>query len=446
MGRSRRDGAAWARVARRGGTDPLEAGQDAQYLTVDPDSGALVVTGAGTAPTATALRVQDGDSTRTALVGDDRALLVRDVTAAEAKVASAQEPAALMAAGEVFTGPWEDVLPYAAISVAIFTDQPSATQGAVVEFSEDGLDVIRAVPTTIPANFQAYFSLAPEARFVRFRYTNGPTAQTLLRVQVLYRFQPPAIVEQPLAAALTDANLATVTRAVLAARDDAGTYGPLRRDATGRLLVDVEDTAALTDAQLRASSVLVSGPLTDAQLRATPVPVATELEAAGPLATEVTLAAIPPLIDAVEQLLTFIRDEQYRRTDPLPPGTNTIGHVVTEVQSVDVYVLPSGTRTVNGESAALLVSGLTRVAFDVNVTTVAGTLSPAMTLHVDRMGADGIWYTIYSSPSITAARQVSTSIGQGMTVGQSLAAQLRVRWVITGTAPGFTFSASLVGK
>jgi hypothetical protein len=54
----------------------------------------------------------------------------------------------------------------------------------------------------------------------------------------------------------------------------------------------VTATGPLTDAQLRAAAVPVSGPLTDGQLRATPVPVSGTVTASGPL-TDAQLRATP---------------------------------------------------------------------------------------------------------------------------------------------------------
>lgn len=54
----------------------------------------------------------------------------------------------------------------------------------------------------------------------------------------------------------------------------------------------VTASGPLTDTQLRASAVPVSGPLTDAQLRATPVPVSGTVTASGPL-TDAQLRATP---------------------------------------------------------------------------------------------------------------------------------------------------------
>lgn len=351
-GRSRRDGAAWARVARRGGTDPAGDGQDAQFLTVDPDSGALVVTGAGAAATATALRVQDGDTTRTAVVGEDRALLVRDVTAADAKVDAANFPATALAAGETFTGAWVDVLRYAAITVVVLVDQPSAANGAVVDFSADGVNVARSVSASIPANVGSYFSLAPEARFYRLRYTNGATALAAApKGQVLLRFQPPALVEQPLGAAITDVNLAQINRAAVSGRLPDGRYLPVAITAEQRLLVSNGHTQPLTDAQLRAAAVPVATgltqPLTDAQLAARlPLPVATP----SGLATD---AALVPLLDGLEALLTTLRDEQMRRTDPLVHGESFIGYVG---ESEEIATRQGRYRWSGGKAATSVVS------------------------------------------------------------------------------------------
>ncbi len=130
---------------------------------------------------------------------------------------------------------------------------------------------------------------------------------------------------------------------------------------------------------------------------------------------------------------------------PLPPGRDTIGHVITVLEPRTLLAEPSTARTTDGAFGPFSVGDLSRVAFDVNVTTVAG-VGSNLVFTVDRLGADDVWYPMFTSPNITAARKVSTSIGQGMTIAQSLATNIRITYVITGTTPSFTFSASLVGK
>lgn len=148
----------------------------------------------------------------------------------------------------------------------------------------------------------------------------------------------------------------------------------------------------------------------------------------------------------MELLLTELRDTVYRRTDPLPPGGASIGHVTLDLEAETLYLLPSASRNSGGTSLPFDTSRKSRVAVDVNVSAVSGTLSPSLRVFVDRLGADDQWYVIYASSSVTATSTMSTTIGQGMTVGQSLGAQCRFRWEITGANPNITFSASVVGK
>lgn len=223
-----------------------------------------------------------------------------------------------------FEGAWEDVRDFASITVTVLTDQPSAANGAVIQFTDDVNvgTVMRSVATTIPANVATggtFFSLAPQGRFFRIRYTNGATAQTTFRSQVLLKFSPVTEPTQPLGATITDANTAAVSRAHLTARQATGQWTSLLTNASGHLSTRVENqpaeyplpasqvssltpqTNALTDSQLRATPVAVSGtvtatgPLTDAQLRATPVPVSGTVTTADPVSPFARLLKFEPL-------------------------------------------------------------------------------------------------------------------------------------------------------
>jgi hypothetical protein len=86
-----------------------------------------------------------------------------------------------------------------------------------------------------------------------------------------------------------------------------------------------------------------------------------------------------------------------------------------------------------------------RLAVDINVTAVSGT-TPSMTLYVERQGADGNWYPIWTSSAITATGQTTTSVGPGCATTAVVTSILRFRAAITGTTPSFTMSASIIGR
>lgn len=105
----------------------------------------------------------------------------------------------------------------------------------------------------------------------------------------------------------------------------------------------------------------------------------------------------------------------------------------------------SSAQTANGNSADLSVGQYTELAIDANITAVAG-VNPTLQLFLDRKGADNIYYPIWQSVTFTATGQASTSVGAGLSIAQSFGSTVRLRWVISGTNPSFTLSASIIGK
>ena len=104
--------------------------------------------------------------------------------------------------------------------------------------------------------------------------------------------------------------------------------------------------------------------------------------------------------------------------------------------------------TASGSSGSISLGPVPRaiqaLAVDVNVSAASGT-SPSLTLILERLAADGNWYQIWSPTAITAAGTASTSVGPGCATAQVFTQTIRLRWVISGTSPSFTFSASIVG-
>jgi hypothetical protein len=105
----------------------------------------------------------------------------------------------------------------------------------------------------------------------------------------------------------------------------------------------------------------------------------------------------------------------------------------------------SAAHTVSGNSGDLICDQYQELAVDVNVTAVTGT-NPSMTLSIQRKGADGVYYPIWTSSAITAPGVTSVSIGPGLAQAASIGDIVLLVWTITGTTPSFTFSASIIAK
>jgi hypothetical protein len=106
----------------------------------------------------------------------------------------------------------------------------------------------------------------------------------------------------------------------------------------------------------------------------------------------------------------------------------------------------SAVQNASGNSSDLNVSAFKELAIDANVTALTGT-NPTVQFFIDRKGADGVYYQIWNSASISAVGAVSDSVGPGLNKAQSLGSIVRFRWVIGGSgSPTVTFSASLVAK
>ena len=104
----------------------------------------------------------------------------------------------------------------------------------------------------------------------------------------------------------------------------------------------------------------------------------------------------------------------------------------------------SAAHTSSGDFGDLAVSTCRRIAVDINITAVSGT-SPTIQFFIDRKDANGFYYNIWSSNTVSASTPISTTIGAFAAINQALGSTVKLRWTITGTSPNFTFSASVIG-
>ncbi len=123
----------------------------------------------------------------------------------------------------------------------------------------------------------------------------------------------------------------------------------------------------------------------------------------------------------------------------------TTGTVGTQAVGATVLNQASATQTTSGMSGTLAVGAYRELLVAVNVSAVAGT-TPTLTLAVDSLGADGVWYTLWTSAAMTAVGQTIASLGVEAATNMAFGTSVRLRWTIGGTTPSFTFSASITGS
>lgn len=87
-----------------------------------------------------------------------------------------------------FTGEWQDCLNYQEVNVSIVSDQNSATNGLVFQWSSDGINVGDTdVFSYYTASGGTNYTPNPSFRYVRMVYTNGSSAQGTFSLMTILR-------------------------------------------------------------------------------------------------------------------------------------------------------------------------------------------------------------------------------------------------------------------
>lgn len=134
-------------------------------------------------------------------------------------------------------------------------------------------------------------------------------------------------------------------------------------------------------------------------------------------------------------------------TNPLyvgPPTARTVVH-------------PLAAETASGSSTPVAVGSFRELLLLINITAVTGT-TPTLQFFFETSDDGGVtWYQLNTSTSYTSVGQSGFSFGAGVSGGGSgsaatqatalpLGDTFRVRWIIGGTTPSFTFKATAIGK
>jgi len=94
-----------------------------------------------------------------------------------------------LALNAVFTGTGEDVSAYSNIKITVFSSVASNVDGLQIQQSSNNVDWDASDAYTIPATTNRSFSVPVNLRFFRIVYTNGATATTSFRLQVIFNNQ-----------------------------------------------------------------------------------------------------------------------------------------------------------------------------------------------------------------------------------------------------------------
>lgn len=190
----------------------------------------------------------------------------------------------LLAADATWSSGWLPCERYKAMLYAIQSDQPSATSGVTIEYSDDGVAAnaggISRTYNINPNLFQT--ALTPKPNFVRLTYKNGSQAQGSNYILILLSDTTFQGTMSSVTSGITGTNLATITKSVLELPDSNGTFSQLQRTGTALNVSVANPQASVSVSNFPATqpisgTVTVSNPtaqgLTDTQLRASPVPV-----------------------------------------------------------------------------------------------------------------------------------------------------------------------------
>ena len=157
----------------------------------------------------------------------------------QATVSQGNSTSTPLGSNGTWQGDWEDVTRFAMVSLLVYVDQQSSTDGLLIEWSTDGVNVDDTDEFDVPAGNGKFYTFPPEGRFVRVSYTNGSTAQSEFRLQTIYRYTIIKSSSHRLITAIDDDDDAELVRAVISAKDSNGQYKNLKLDAANqRLLTD----------------------------------------------------------------------------------------------------------------------------------------------------------------------------------------------------------------
>lgn len=167
---------------------------------------------------------------------------------------------ATLAGGAVYTGTWTDITNYNGISLGVYSDVASATDGLVVQYSNDGTNVRHTHTYTVAAASGVGFNLTTEFRYMRVVYTNGASPQTVFALQTILKPTSLSPSMYRIAHAVTDETQATVNKSVIIGKTTAGggSYNAVKVTPSGAVVTSIGDITDIDGQKTMALSVPVA--------------------------------------------------------------------------------------------------------------------------------------------------------------------------------------------
>jgi len=146
-----------------------------------------------------------------------------------------------LVADATFVGTSIDTLDYSALSIVLHTDEASATDGLVIEYSANGTDWHGGEVYTIIANVTKFFTPTMQARYLRVSYTNGDTDQTEFHLHTTLRKSPIKWSSHNIDDPIKDQDDAELIKAVITGKKVNGDYDNVSLTNGSNMKVSLEE-------------------------------------------------------------------------------------------------------------------------------------------------------------------------------------------------------------
>jgi hypothetical protein len=319
----------------------------------------------------------------------------------------------------------DDCRYYTSVTITLFADQDSATDGMTFEFSTDDTNWDDSYDFTLSAGTTRRFQFPVTARYFRVNYTNGGTGQGAFRVQtILHRHNVLTSIHRLVDNASPDRSAQVVKSALIAQINGTGDFTPIQANAAGVLKiggsVDVDDISAGTQTNdvkitMDGETVQVQSNSANLATQTTAAAIQTAVEimddwdetnrcAVNPVSGQAGLAGGTGT-DAANALRVSLATDI-----PLPAGTNGIGKLTAnsgvDIGDVDVTSISAGTNLIGdvGLSGARTSGGTTlykNIDADESEDQVKGTAGQVYWIHAMNLSSGTRFLKFYNATAAT---------------------------------------------